>query len=153
MFIKLINKYNIKIPDKAIIVSNHPSIFDGIILNLVLKSGVIFIADAKARIRYKWLFKLFNIKTIPNDSACIKTAVDVINKGGRICICPEGMLSKYAMGNYFRGFIKIAELTKINIYPLKITYNLFNVNIEYKPILFYFFPKNSYRLFKEYCLN
>ncbi|MDO5095753.1 MAG: lysophospholipid acyltransferase family protein [Peptostreptococcaceae bacterium] len=117
------------IPEGAfVVVGNHTSIFDPIIISFITKRPIHFMAKAELfRTKFtKWLFE--SVKTIKvergtNDISAIKKSLGVLKRGDILGLFPEGTRTtgKDANVDAKSGAVMLAHRSKVEILPVAIT--------------------------------
>jgi len=108
-----------------LLVANHVTHFDFIVLQLVCPRPIRFVA-VESICRHPWLtplLKLVGAGFIPISKGCpkeaIRKAVECINQGEIVCIFPEGELSLTgALSKIKKGFELIARLAECDVVPV-----------------------------------
>ena len=136
LFFKLYFKINVKglenIPlgeGKFILISNHQSNLDPVMLGLYLKNRRLFFMAKQELFKIPILSFIikklgaFPVKRGSRDSKAIKTAKDLVNCGKMLAMFPEGTRSKDGkLSKPKVGFAKIALETDAKIIPCSIFY-------------------------------
>lgn len=127
--LKVIDQQNIPQNGPFIIVANHSSLLDPIILGISVKPKVIFIAAAYL-FKINWLgYLLWIANTIPihrennkNNIKSTKKALKILEQGGVLGIFPEGGVVDRQKDNLpiKRGAAYLATKTGVPIVPIKI---------------------------------
>ncbi len=124
--IKVVGEENVPIEGPALIVSNHVSWADSVVLGATQQRRIRFVMD---RAIYKnpamhWLFKLMRVIPISaTDSpkkivAALQQARQAMDDGYLVCIFAEGMITRTGMlGKFHAGFEKIVKGTNYPIIP------------------------------------
>lgn len=136
LFTKLIYKIDYKglenIPDEGafILVGNHKSNFDPIVISFTTKRKIHYLAKAELfKTKFtKWLFesvRCISIDRSKNDITAIKNALKVLKRGDILGIFPEGTRIKDGTENVQikSGAAMIASKAKVNILPVAISAN------------------------------
>lgn len=113
-----------KAGDKVIIIANHTSLIDGILLAAYLPEKVVFVVNT--HIAEKWWAKLFlslvdYLAIDPANPMSVKTIIDEVNAGNKCMIFPEGRVS--VTGNLmkvYEGAGLVADKTGATILPIRI---------------------------------
>lgn len=135
-FFKLYFKINVKgienVPSgegKFILISNHQSNLDPVMLGLYLKNRRLFFMAKQELFKIPILSFIikklgaFPVKRGSRDSSAIKTAKDLVNCGKMLAMFPEGTRSKDGkLSKPKIGFAKIALETGAKIIPCSIFY-------------------------------
>jgi acyl-[acyl-carrier-protein]-phospholipid O-acyltransferase/long-chain-fatty-acid--[acyl-carrier-protein] ligase len=125
--VKVLGRENLPREGGAMLVPNHVTWIDGIMLMLTSSRPIRMVAWApniEATPRIKWLASLFGV--IPIDStkpkrivAAFNTARKALNAGELVCIFPEGGLSRTGQVQAFKpGMMKILEGTTAPVVPV-----------------------------------
>lgn len=142
--IQIIGKENIPEDGAYVVVANHKSNFDPIIISFITKRPIHFMAKAELHnTKFKqWLFE--GVKTIKvdrnkNDISAIKNALKVLKNGGILGIFPEGTRIKEGAidKNAKSGAVMLAHKSKVNILPIAMdaNYKIFSkVTVNILPI-------------------
>lgn len=117
-----------------VIVANHLSILDPIIISFITDREIHFMAKAELfRNKFtKFLFESVNcikVERGTNDVMAIKKSLKVLKNGGILGIFPEGTRRKEKIDNSAKsGAVLIAHRSNVNILPISIssTYKLFS---------------------------
>ncbi len=127
-----------------VLVGNHISNFDPVILSFITPRPIHFMAKAELfRTKFtKWLFE--SVKTIKvergsNDISAIKKSLNVLKNGEILGIFPEGTRTsgRNAESSAKSGAILLAHRAKVKILPVAInsTYKLFSkVEVKILPV-------------------
>lgn len=114
---------------KLIVVANHTSSLDPLILGASLNRKPIFLAKKELLDGHLgWLFKRFNLIRVDRDHPgnVIDQAVERLNSGGLIVLFPEGTRHNkkpHQLLPFKFGAVKMAQLTSAPIIPCAITEN------------------------------
>jgi acyl-[acyl-carrier-protein]-phospholipid O-acyltransferase/long-chain-fatty-acid--[acyl-carrier-protein] ligase len=114
------------LPDRGfLLVANHSSVFDAILLQLVCSRPLRILAR-ESICRHRWITQILNLvgcKAIPisepHAKRAIEEAVDHIKSGGIVCVFPEGELNR--TGTLLRlqgGFSLISGLAECDVVPV-----------------------------------
>jgi acyl-[acyl-carrier-protein]-phospholipid O-acyltransferase/long-chain-fatty-acid--[acyl-carrier-protein] ligase len=121
--VKGIENYH-KVSNKAVIIANHTSFLDGLLISAFLPHQLTFAINT--HIANKWwvrpAFALFDLLTIdPTNPMSTKSLVKEVRKGRRIVIFPEGRLTVTgALMKVYEGPGMIANLSNAPILPIRI---------------------------------
>ena len=139
--VKVIGKFNPIEDEKYVITSNHQSMLDPIILGVIFKQKISFMAKQEL-FENKWLSKIiyglnaFPVNRTGNDIVALKKAVKLLREGKNVGIFIEGTrVDSYDPKNAKAGPILIANMGKAKIIPVHIesTYKLFSkINVYIK---------------------
>ncbi|MDD2839974.1 MAG: AMP-binding protein [Rickettsiales bacterium] len=113
-----------KAGDKVIIIANHTSLIDGILLAAYLPEKIMFVVNT--HIAEKWWAKPFlslidYLAIDPTNPMSVKTIIDEVNAGKKCMIFPEGRVS--VTGNLmkvYEGAGLVADKTNATILPIRI---------------------------------
>lgn len=135
-----------KVSNKAVIIANHTSFLDGLLLGAFLPHQLTFAINT--HVAKKWwvrpVFFLFDLLTIdPTNPMATKSLVREVRKGRRIVIFPEGRLTVTgALMKVYEGPGTIAHLSNAPILPIRIEGAQFTPFSRLKGILkLRWFPK------------
>ncbi|MBI4244782.1 MAG: 1-acyl-sn-glycerol-3-phosphate acyltransferase [Planctomycetes bacterium] len=108
-----------------LIVSNHQSFLDPILITDVIKKRPYYILRTTLKGIFFWMitfpFKLIYIKRGEADVGAVRQAIDIINKGEILLMFPEGTRSATGkIGKIKLGFLIVAEKTGKPIVPVLI---------------------------------
>ena len=115
--LKIIGETNLPEKGGALLLANHVTWIDGLLIGAASPRDVRFVAyDGffKQRI-IGWGLRLFGVVPISSKSArqAIKTTADAVNDGALVCLFPEGTLSRTGFLNEFqKGFELISRQAK-----------------------------------------
>ncbi len=113
-----------KVANKAVIISNHTSYLDGLLLGAFLPHQLSFAINTN--IADKWwvkpVFAFFNLLPVdPTNPMATKALVSQLKKGRRIVIFPEGRLTVTgALMKVYEGPGTIAHLANAPLLPIRI---------------------------------
>lgn len=113
-----------KIGDKAVIVANHVSYLDGLLLAAFLPGQLVFAVDTEQS--KKWWVRLFLslVETFPMDPTnpmATKSLIKEVAKGKRCVIFPEGRLTQTgALMKIYEGPGMIADKADAPIVPIRL---------------------------------
>lgn len=113
-----------KVSNKVVIIANHTSFLDGLLLGAFLPHQLTFAINT--HIAQKWwvrpAFILFDLLTIdPTNPMATKSLVKEVKKGRRIVIFPEGRLTVTgALMKVYEGPGTIAHLSNAPLLPIRI---------------------------------
>lgn len=113
-----------KVHNKAVIIANHTSFLDGLLLGAFLPHQLTFAINT--HIAQKWwvkpAFALFDLLTLdPTNPMATKSLVKEVKKGRRIVIFPEGRLTVTgALMKVYEGPGTIAHLSNAPLLPIRI---------------------------------
>lgn len=157
-FINIFFKVNVKglehyfeAGKKVIIVANHTSLIDGVLLAAYLPERITFVVNTN--VAKKWWVKPFlrlidYITIDPTNPMSTKTIIDAINSGKKCMIFPEGRIS--VTGNLmkvYEGAGLVADKTDATILPIRIKgaqYSKFAYTQDKEKT--YWFPKISIKI-------
>lgn len=113
-----------KAGNKVIIIANHTSLIDGILLAAYLPEKIMFVVNT--HIAEKWWAKPFlnlvdYLAIDPTNPMSVKTIIDEVNAGKKCMIFPEGRVS--VTGNLmkvYEGAGLVADKTDATILPIRI---------------------------------
>jgi acyl-[acyl-carrier-protein]-phospholipid O-acyltransferase / long-chain-fatty-acid--[acyl-carrier-protein] ligase len=109
---------------KTVIVANHTSLLDGPLLSAYLPDRSTFAINTHMAKRWwvKPAFSLFDLAPIdPTNPLAIRTLVDVVKKGNRVVIFPEGRLTVTgALMKVYEGPGAIAQMAGAKVLPVRI---------------------------------
>jgi acyl-[acyl-carrier-protein]-phospholipid O-acyltransferase/long-chain-fatty-acid--[acyl-carrier-protein] ligase len=125
--VKIFGRENLPREGGAMLVPNHVTWIDGIMLMLTSSRPIRMVAWApniEATPRIKWLANLFGV--IPIDPtkpkriiAAFQTAREALNAGELVCVFPEGGLTRTGQVQAFKpGMMKILEGTTAPVIPV-----------------------------------
>ncbi len=123
--LKVIGQENIPQDGPFIIVTNHSSLLDPVILGVSIKPKIIFVA-ASYLFEIRWLgYLLRKANSIPvqreNDIKAIKQALKILQQGGVLGIFPEGGIDRQKDDLPIRaGAAYLATKVGVPIVPIKI---------------------------------
>jgi len=123
--LKVTGKENIPQDGPLIIVANHSSLLDPVILGVSVKPKIIFVAAAYL-FEIRWLgYLLRKTNSIPvqreNDIKAIKQALKILQQGGVLGIFPEGGVDRQKDGLPVRaGAAYLATKVGVPIVPIRI---------------------------------
>jgi acyl-[acyl-carrier-protein]-phospholipid O-acyltransferase/long-chain-fatty-acid--[acyl-carrier-protein] ligase len=121
--VKGIDNYH-KVANKAVIIANHTSFLDGLLISAFLPHQLTFAINTHIANRWwvKPAFALFDLLTIdPTNPMSTKAMVKEVKKGRRIVIFPEGRLTVTgALMKVYEGPGMIANLSNAPILPIRI---------------------------------
>jgi acyl-[acyl-carrier-protein]-phospholipid O-acyltransferase / long-chain-fatty-acid--[acyl-carrier-protein] ligase len=114
------------LPDQGfLLVANHSSVFDAILLQLACPRPMRFLARESIS-RHRWANQVFNLvggRTIPisgrHARRGIEEAANYIKSGGIVCVFPEGELNRTtgSLSRLHGGFSLISRLADCDIVP------------------------------------
>ncbi len=113
-----------KAGSKALIIANHVSLLDGVLIAAYLPRKITFAIDQDWA--NKWYVKIFNglvdfYPLNPSSPMAIRSLIDEVNKGKTIMIFPEGRISVTgSLMKVYEGAGVIAEKSGAKIIPLRI---------------------------------
>ena len=123
--LKVTGQQNIPQDGSFIIVANHSSLLDPVILGVSVRPKIIFVAAAYL-FEIRWLgYLLRKANSIPvqreNDIKAIKQALKILQKGGVLGIFPEGGIDRQKNNLPVRaGAAYLATKVGVPIVPIKI---------------------------------
>ena len=123
--LKVTGQQNIPQDGPFIIVANHSSLLDPVILGVSIKPKIIFVAAAYL-FEIRWLgYLLRKANSIPvqreNDIKAIKRALKILQQGGVLGIFPEGGIDRQKNNLPVRaGAAYLATKVGVTIVPIKI---------------------------------
>ncbi len=123
--LKVTGQQNIPQDGPFIIVANHSSLLDPVILGVSIKPKIIFVAAAYL-FEIRWLGYLLRMaKSIPvqreNDIKAIKQSLKILQQGGVLGIFPEGGIDRQKDNFPVRaGAAYLATKVGVPIVPIKI---------------------------------
>ncbi len=123
--LKVTGQQNIPQDGPFIIVANHSSLLDPVILGVSVRPKIIFVASAYL-FKIRWLgYLLRKANSIPvqreNDIKAIKQALKILQKGGVLGIFPEGGIDRQKNNLPVRaGAAYLATKVGVPIVPIKI---------------------------------
>lgn len=113
-----------KVSNKAVIIANHTSFLDGLLLGAFLPHQLTFAINTHIAERWwvKPAFALFDLLTLdPTNPMATKSLVREVKKGRRIVIFPEGRLTVTgALMKVYEGPGAIAHLSNAPLLPIRI---------------------------------
>lgn len=122
----VIGKQNVKTDGASIIVANHISLWDPIVLACYLPTKIHFMAK-KELFKTNWFAKLlkslgaFPVDRGNNDIAAVKHSLTLLREGKVLGIFPEGTRAKTdKMGPFNQGAAVLAYRTKAQVIPVAI---------------------------------
>ncbi len=127
IFYKIDSSHMDRLPKTGgvLMIANHVSYIDWLILSLACPRPIRFILDERFERKplVGWFTRLFS--SLPVDSrrtrSVIRKTVEAINNGDIVCIFPEGQLSRSGIMNELKkGFTLIASQAKAPIQPVYI---------------------------------
>ena len=125
---KIIGRENIPSKDNIVIAGNHKSMADPCMVVISTKRVVHFLAkdkfyDKKIIGKFFKYMQCIRVNTKEKDGKALKSAIDVLNKGGVIGIFPEGTRNKTnnILLPFKYGALKMAQETNSWIVPFGIT--------------------------------
>jgi acyl-[acyl-carrier-protein]-phospholipid O-acyltransferase/long-chain-fatty-acid--[acyl-carrier-protein] ligase len=136
--VKGIENYH-KVSNKAVIIANHTSFLDGLLISAFLPHQLTFAINT--HIANKWwvkpAFALFDLLTVdPTNPMSTKSLVKEVKKGRRIVIFPEGRLTVTgALMKVYEGPGMIANLSNSPILPIRIDGAQFSIFSRLKGLL------------------
>lgn len=143
--VKGLSKYQ-KVSNKAVIIANHTSYLDGLLLGAFLPHQLTYAINTN--IAEKWwvkpVFALFNLLPVdPTNPMATKALVSQLKKGRRIVIFPEGRLTVTgALMKVYEGPGTIAHLANAPILPIRIEGAQYSIFSKLKGIVkLRLFPK------------
>ncbi len=135
-----------KVANKAVIIANHTSYLDGLLLGAFLPHQLSFAINTN--IADKWwvkpVFAFFNLLPVdPTNPMATKALVSQLKKGRRIVIFPEGRLTVTgALMKIYEGPGAIAHLANAPLLPIRIEGAQYSMFSRLKGIVkLRFFPK------------
>ena len=142
--IEIVGKENIPERGAFVVVANHKSNFDPIIVSFITRRPIHFMAKAElhnTKLK-RWLFE--GVKTIKvdrnkSDISAIKNGLKVLKNGGILGLFPEGTRVKEPSidKSAKSGAVMLAHKSKVNILPVSIdaSYKIFSkVNLKILPM-------------------
>ncbi len=109
---------------KTVIVANHTSLLDGPLLSAFMPDRTTFAINTHMANRWwvKPAFTLFDLAPIdPLNPLAIRTLVDVVKKGSRVVIFPEGRLTVTGtLMKIYEGPGAIAQMADAKVLPVRI---------------------------------
>lgn len=135
-----------KVSNKAVIIANHTSFLDGLLLGAFLPHKLTFAINTHIANRWwvKPAFALFDLLTLdPTNPMATKSLVKEVKKGRRIVIFPEGRLTVTgALMKIYEGPGTIAHLSNAPLLPIRIEGAQFTMFSRLKGLLrLRWFPK------------
>ncbi|WP_234410537.1 AMP-binding protein [Caldalkalibacillus mannanilyticus] len=117
---KVLGLHHIDFSKKAILMPNHVSLLDAIILSLYLPKNVIFVAHTSVAKRYSFIFRLRKCITIDQlNPYSIRHMVRLVNNGAPLMLFPEGRITRTGgLMKIYNGIGYLALKTGANIYPM-----------------------------------
>lgn len=118
-----LDNYN-KAKPGSIVIANHTSLLDGVLLRAYLPGGMIFVVDAT--IAQKWWVKIFiffeEFYTVdPRKPIVVRELVDLVKRGKRLVIFPEGRITLTgAIMKVYEGPGFVADKAEAEIIPIRI---------------------------------
>ncbi len=111
---------------KTIIAANHYSNFDAFFIYLMYGRKKIYFAaidGSKTRCVPRfitWLFDCVFVETEGYNYKFIRKCIDILNRGGIICIFPEGVINprKFGFFDFKNSFVYFAKKTGAKILPV-----------------------------------
>lgn len=142
--IRIQGQENIPEEGAFIVIANHKSNFDPIVLSFITRRPIHFMAKAElfdSKIK-KWLFtsvKTIKVERGKNDISAIKNSLKVLKRGDILGIFPEGTRVKDHLqkDDVKSGAVMMAHRAKVNILPVAISGNyrpFSTVNIQVLPL-------------------
>lgn len=135
-----------KVANKAVIIANHTSYLDGLLLGAFLPHQLSFAINTN--IASKWwvkpVFAFFHLLPVdPTNPMATKALVNQLKKGRRIVIFPEGRLTQTgALMKIYEGPGAIAHLANAPLLPIRIEGAQYSMFSRLKGIVkLRFFPK------------
>lgn len=121
--IKIYGEFNLKKDKSAIIISNHQSMLDGILLWAILPNKPLFVinTDMANKKIIKFFIKFCDYVTIdPLNPISLKNLIQSINiKSKSVVIFPEGRITNTGtLMKIYEGVVLIAQKTGAKIYPI-----------------------------------
>lgn len=123
--LKVTGQQNIPQDGPFIIVANHSSLLDPVILGVSIKPKIIFVAAAYL-FKIRWLgYLLRKVNSIPvqreNDIKAIKQTLKILQQGGILGIFPEGGIDRHKNNLPVKaGAAYLATKIGVPIVPIKI---------------------------------
>lgn len=109
---------------KKIVISNHQSFLDGLMLGLFLPLDMVFVVHSEIakQLKYKILLSLVNYYPIdPSNPMAMKQIVKLVNEGKTLVIFPEGRITVTgSLMKMFEGSAFIAAKTEATIIPVSL---------------------------------
>ncbi len=127
--IRVTGKQHVPKEGGVLLVPNHVTWVDGILLTVVAPRPVRFIAyaDFVHHPRLAWLAKVFDVIPIKADGGpkaliqSLKVAREALEQGSCVCIFPEGTLTRTGQTQRFQpGFLKILQGTNCPAVPVRL---------------------------------
>lgn len=125
--LRVYNRQRVPLTGGALLVSNHVTWVDGILLMLAAPRPIRFIAfaDFVHHPRLSWIAKLYEVIPIKADGGpkalvqSLKTAREAIEQGSLVCIFAEGSLTRTGQMQPFQGgMLKIIQGTGAPVIPV-----------------------------------
>ena len=124
--IKIVGQENVPFRGPALLVCNHVSLVDGLLVGVCIQRFVRFMVYRPyyEHPAFHWLFKLMNAIPVSNKSKaevieCLDRAREELKKGHVVCIFAEGAISRTGnMLPFKRGFEKIMDGLDVPIIPV-----------------------------------
>jgi acyl-[acyl-carrier-protein]-phospholipid O-acyltransferase/long-chain-fatty-acid--[acyl-carrier-protein] ligase len=117
---KLINFDRLSFSEPTIIMPNHVSLLDALVLYAFLPSDVYFVVNTDIAARIGFILRWVNYITVdPLNPYSLKRIVGVIRKGKTIVLFPEGRITTTGgLMKIYNGIGFIALKTGVTIYPV-----------------------------------
>lgn len=129
-FIRVLGKQNLKVPGGSVIIANHTSNWDPIILGFIVKhTPVCYMAKEELYQNKVARFLLLKLHSIPiargkGDLTAVKTAIRALKDGKMLGIFPEGTRSKTGeLREFEQGAALIAMRADVPVIPVYIKAN------------------------------
>lgn len=123
MSVQIIDKSYLKNLNGTLIISNHPSFLDIVVLMSILpKADCIVKASLRSNFIIGWFVRASQYIVSDNPLQLVETCIDRLNEGFNIIIFPEGTRSKPTTINDFqRAYASIAINSACNLIPIFVT--------------------------------
>lgn len=115
---------NIPLTGSAILISNHLSYYDFLILGALLKNYIVFVATKKVKQTFfiRWFTKLHHIVYVEHDYPGVvffRNVMRHLDQGRLVVIYPEGTRSRTGkMLKPRHGFVKLAMKANVAVIPI-----------------------------------
>lgn len=123
MKVQIINENHLKNLKGTLIISNHPSFLDVVVLMSILpKADCIVKASLKSNIIIGWFVRAAQYIVSDNPLQLVETCIDRLKNGFNVIIFPEGTRSKpTSLNDFQRAYASIAISSTCNLIPIFVT--------------------------------
>ncbi|OHB66293.1 MAG: hypothetical protein A2V70_12470 [Planctomycetes bacterium RBG_13_63_9] len=123
--VRLEGRENLPADGGALVVANHASFIDGVLLILFFPREIRMVAraDADQRWWFRWLAKdLGTIFIEPGKRSVVESIRNVreaLSRGDAVCVFPEGRITRSGeLGEFRRGFLAMLKGTDVPVVPI-----------------------------------